>query len=180
MTGHIVSLVWPGVLAFLVWLFRDKIRELLPGSRFKKGDLEIVLGRAEEVAAKLPPVENGVEHEMETSSEEFNRFLGMAKISPRGAVLELRSDLEAAVIRAAKLHAEYESPPATVETFIDADRYLREHGYVGPATSRLLGDLRSIGNSVAHGGAADLEEAIRYRQLTIKAMARLRQVADKA
>jgi hypothetical protein len=171
MTGHVVSLAWPAALAFSLWLFRDKIRELLPGSRFKKGDLEVVLGKAERVAAQLPPIENGVDDENE-KSEELDRFLEVAKISPRGAVLELRSDLEAAVLRSAKMHADYDSPPTTVETFSDAVGYLRQQDYIGAATSRLLGDLRSIGNSVAHGGAVDVEEAIRYRHLANKAMAR--------
>jgi len=178
MTGHIVSLAWPSVVLIGIWAFKEKLVEILPGSRFKKGDMEVELGKAEKVAARVPAIEDGAE-EVVKAADEYDLFMRMAKLSPRGAVLELRNDLEATVIEAANMHGQYDSPAHTVGTFGDAIEYLRDREQIGSATSRLLWELQSIGNSVAHGSIVDADEALRYRQLAYKAMARLKRLPEK-
>ena len=53
----VVSLAWPAAIFGSVWLFRDKLRTLLPLLRMKYKDLDVSfrLDEAEKEAAKIPP-----------------------------------------------------------------------------------------------------------------------------
>ena len=168
----IVSVAWPAAFVAAVWLFREKLTELLPQLRAKYKDVEISfkLDQAEKEAAQLPPAEEP----SEPTPEEETRFNQLASVSPRAAIQEVRRELEYAVWNAAvQKGLGVSDRPASM---LMMTRALRNKGIIGPQLSALLDDLRTIGNNAAHGGP-DLvftkEEADRFRALAVRAMADL-------
>src|SRR5438270_2509576 len=91
----IASLAWPAAFVAAVWLFREKLIELLPNLRVKHKDWEVSfrLNEAEKEARSLPPVAP----EALPTPEETSRFDQIAKVSPRAAILEYRAQLEQVV-----------------------------------------------------------------------------------
>jgi hypothetical protein len=168
----LVSLAWPAAFVVAVWLFREKLSELLPQLRAKYKDVEISfkLDQAEKEAAQLPPPEEP----SEPTPEEETRFNQLANVSPRAAILEIRRELEYAVWNIAVLHGLVD--PTKPTSLLVATRALRNKGLIGPQLSALLDDLRNIGNNAAHGGPEVVftkEEAERYRALAARVMADL-------
>src|SRR5215813_13350827 len=90
----IASLGWPLAIFGCVWLFREKLRELLPNFRVKHKDWEASfrLREAEKEAATLPPPAR--QDEIEPTPEEKNKFKILADASPRAAILEVRREIE--------------------------------------------------------------------------------------
>jgi hypothetical protein len=168
--GSIVSMAWPAAFVAAVWLFREKLTELLPQLRAKYKDVEISfkLDQAEKEAGQLPEPEVA----SEPTPEEENRFNQLANISPRAAIQEMRRELEFAVSNVAVSHGLASKP----QSLLMATRELRNKGIIGPQLSALLDDLRTIGNNAAHGGPEVVftrEEAERFRSLAVRAMADL-------
>ena len=165
----LVSLAWPAAFVAAVWLFREKLTELLPQLRAKYKDVEISfkLDQAEKEAAQLPPPDEP----SEPTPEEEIRFNQLANVSPRAAIQEMRRELEYAVWNAAVRNGIGDtSKPASMLMTI---RALRNKGIIGPQLSALLDDLRTIGNNAAHGGpelAFTKDEAERFRALAVRAM----------
>lgn len=159
------SLAWPAAFVFAVWLFRRELVKLLPLLRLKYGDLDISfrLTEAEKEAAGLPPPPAG--SAPEPTAEERDRFEQIAEISPRAAIVELRSELEDMLRRTAAAHNIRISPTKSLLYMV---RVLRSNEVIGPQTSALLDDLRVIGNNAAHS-TSDVqfrkEDALRYKNL---------------
>jgi hypothetical protein len=171
----IVSLAWPAAVFGSVWLFREKLTSLLPFLRVKHGKWEFSfrLGQAEKEAAALPPLPPTPE--AEPTPEEKKDFEEMAEISPREAILEVRSDIEETV-RSLAQKAELLTPK--VQSVLGLTRLLRNRNIIDAKTSSLLVDLRVLGNNAAHRPDAQFtkEEALRYRALADQAIAQLRQI----
>jgi hypothetical protein len=156
-----------------VWLFREKLIQLLPLLHVKGGGWEASfrLDQAEKEAAALPPAP--VEPESQPTPEEKSKFEQIAEISPRAAILEARTDVEEAVrtlARAAKLLT------PKVQSFLGITRLLRSREVIDSNTSALLDDLRTIGNSAAHSANAEFtpDDARRFRTLANNIINRLR------
>jgi hypothetical protein len=169
----IVSLAWPAAFVTAVWLFRDKLIELLPQLRAKYKDVEISfkLDQAEKEAALLPQLP-APEVPSEPTPEEEKRFDQLSSISPRAAIQEMRRELEYAVHNAAVRHGLASSQKGLLMGI----RELRNKGIIGPQLSALMDDLRNIGNKAAHGGPEvefTKEEADRFRALAVRAIADL-------
>jgi hypothetical protein len=144
----LVSLAWPAAFVIAVWLFREKLTELLLQLRAKYKDVEISfkLEQAEREAAQLPPPEEP----SQPTPEEETRFNQLASVSPRAAIQEVRRELEYAVWNAAVQNGlGISDKPASM---LMMTRALRNKGIIGPQLSILLDDLRTIGNNAAHGG----------------------------
>jgi hypothetical protein len=157
----IASLAWPAALVAAVWLFREKLIELLPNLRVKHKDWEVSfrLKEAEKEAQSLPPVAP----EALPTPEESSRFDQIVKISPRAAILEYRAQLEQVVRDFAQSVGMVESKMP----FASLVRELRKHELIDSHTSAILDDLRSVGNSAAHrtDNEFSLDEALRFRDL---------------
>ncbi|MGH6726851.1 MAG: DUF4145 domain-containing protein [Pseudolabrys sp.] len=169
----VVSLAWPLAFVAAVWLFREKIAELLPRFRAKYKDLELSfrLDQAEKEAAALPPAPASTE--AMPTAEERSKFDQIAEISPRAAILEVRSGIEEAV-RSLALNTKLLTP--RVQSFLGLTRLLRSREVIDSQTSALLDDLRVVGNNAAHNPISEFtkEEALRYRKLADQVIARLR------
>jgi hypothetical protein len=144
--GSLVKLAWPAALFGAVWIFRDKIEGLLPFIRLKYKDLDISFRfeEAEKEAARLPPVED---QQPQATPEEKSRFERTAEVSPRAAILETRTELEAYlrdVITNNRLSTGIVS--LSRHSFLQMTRILRNSNIIDSGTSALLDDLRVIGN----------------------------------
>lgn len=173
------SLVWPATMLGSIFIFRKKLIELLPRLQLKYKDTEAKfrLEQAEKDAAALPPPKNIPEEE--PTPEEKSRFEKIAEISPRAAVLEVRTDIEEAVQSLAK-SANLLTP--RVQSTVVLTRLLRNKDVIGRKTSALLDDLRVIGNNAAHNLQIEysLEEALLFRELANIVLAKLRSRQDSS
>lgn len=160
----LISLAWPAALVVCVWLFREKLNTLLPLLRMKYKDLDISfrLDEAEKEAAKIPPTPPSPD--LEPTPEEKTRFEQLAKISPRAAIVEIRSELEEAIKGVLQRRGRFLDKPVTLLT---ATRILRGEKVIDEATSALLDDLRAIGNDAVHNTNRDFttDDALRVRKL---------------
>jgi len=169
----LTSLAWPLALVACVWLFREKLNTLLPLLRMKYKDLDVSfrLDKAEQEAAALPPTPG--ETQPAPTPEEKDKFEQIAEISPRAAILEVRSDIEEA-IRSLANSVRLLTPK--VQSMLGLIRLLRSRNVIDAQTSALLDDLRVVGNNAAHQPDAPFtkDEAMRYRSLADQVIWRLR------
>jgi hypothetical protein len=171
--SSIVSLAWPAALFACVWLFREKLNTLLPllHMKYKELDVSFRFHQAEKEAALLPPSPDVAEEK--PTPEEKDKFEHIAEISPRAAILEVRSDIEEA-LRSLARSAKLLTP--RVQSMLGLMRLLRSRDVINVQTSALLDDLRVLGNNAAHSPDTEFtkEEALRYRSLANQAIAHLR------
>jgi hypothetical protein len=169
--GSLVKIAWPAAVFGSVWIFRDKIQGLLPLLRLKYKDFDVSFrfDEAEKEAAKLPAIENQA---APPTPEETSRFERTADVSPRAAILEARTEIEAF------LRDTLEDTPLATSTsssrplgFTQMVRILRNNNIIDHSTSALLDDLRVIGNKAAHDTAAVFtkDDALKFRDLAGKA-----------
>lgn len=167
------SMAWPAAILGSVFMFRQKLIELLPRLQFKFKDLEanFRLDQAEKDAAALPPPP--LTPETLPTPEEKSRFEQIAEISPRAAMLEVRTDVEEAV-RTLADSAGLLTP--RVQSTLGLTRLLRSKEIIDHQTSALLDDLRVVGNNAAHDAQAQfsIEDAKRFRALADRAITQLR------
>jgi hypothetical protein len=166
----LISLAWPAAIVVVVWLFRGKLVDLLPLARVKYKDLEFRFQEAEKEAAKLPPIPDSPD--TEPTPEEKSRFEQLAKLSPRGAILEVRADLEEAVRTFARTIGLIDDK--VYRPYAALLRLMQRHELVDQNTSALLHDLRAIGNAAAHNQSDPTEdEALRFYALAEKLIRQL-------
>jgi hypothetical protein len=169
----ITSLAWPAALFGSVWLFREKLTDLLPFLRVKHKEWEVSfrLDQAEKEAATLPS--SPAAPEAIPTPEEQSKFEQIAEISPRAAILEVRSDIEEAVGSVAKSTGLL---TPKVQSLLGLTRFLRSREVIDRQTSALLDDLRVLGNNAAHSPDTGFtkEEALRYRSLANQVITQLR------
>jgi hypothetical protein len=156
----LASLAWPVAIFATVYLFREKLLELLPSLRVKHKDWEASfrLEQAEKEADKLP-----AETEFQTP-EEQSKYDTLAEHNPRMAILEARLELEDAMKRLAYM---YQTTDKKNLSLAQATRALRAKHAIDEHVSAVLDDLRAVGNRAAHDARADFtkEEAQRFRRL---------------
>jgi hypothetical protein len=174
----LVSLAWPAAVFGSVWLFRDKLRTLLPLLRMKYKDFDVSfrLEQAEKEAAQIPKPPPSPD--LEPTPEEKSRFEKIAEHSPRAAILEKRAELEQVLRSVAEPYLTATSPRSWKTLALGSTiRILRKHGVLDERTSALLDDLRAVGNRAAHS-ADDSEftfaEAIQFGKLTDEAISLVR------
>lgn len=175
MVQSIASLAWPGAFVFIVWVFHQKLLELLPLLHFKHKDTEAYFRRAEKEAAEI--VQSAAEVQTPPPTPEEQKRL--TEISPRKAILELRRELEIALRNAATRLRILEPKNVSMITLI---RALREIGGIDPHTSALLEELRQLGNSAILYSSHEftVAHAAKYRDLSAKAIERLNAIPSAA
>jgi hypothetical protein len=166
----LTSLAWPVAVVICVALFRGRIWELLPRLHLKHKDFEASF-RLEKAEKEAKLLGAPVDQAPEPTPEERKRFDQLARLSPRGAILEARADLDSAVRRLAEDADISNSRRASLPSLI---RQLRAKEKIDPTISALLDDLRNVGNAAAHSDDDQeftFEDARRYRDLTDRALA---------
>lgn len=174
----LASLAWPIAFVAAVWMFREKVIELLPQlhARYKDVEISFKLEQAEKDAARIPPPPSSPD--LEPTPEERSRFERLAEYSPRAAILDKRAELEQVVKSAAEPYVSSSIAKSwKTLSLTTAVRALRQHSIIDEGTSALLDDLRTIGNRAAHSEDSrgiTVEEAIRFGKLTDDAIALIR------
>ena len=171
--GSLVKLGWPATIAFSVWLFRNKIEELLPYLRIKYKDIDVSLARAEQTAAALPPPPPPPPDvvEVEHKEEENFRFERFAEYSPRGAIAAMRIEVESAVRDLYQSLPNTEALAGRKPSMAEMTRLLRKSQKLSSGTLLLLDEIRLIGNQAVHGeGVVTTDDALRYRELAHQAI----------
>ena len=168
----IAAFAWPIALIVVAGMFRSKLLELMPKLQLKTGGVEASfrLEQAEAEGMALPPPPGDQAQEVPTP-EEVDRFVQLARLSPRAAILEQYAALENAVQLAAIRHNEGKIPKST----LTAIRLLRNNNIIDKHTAGILDDLRNVGNSARHGigdffGESD---AIRFKKLADQVITRI-------
>ncbi len=173
----LVSLGWPIAFVVAVWLFRKEIRSMLPRVRFKYKDVDVTfrLDEAEKVAKALPAPTPDSVPVLETQ-EEKDKFDKIAELSPRAAMLELRNELQGVVTDFGMYKGVIFKPPRNTLGYMV--RVLRNQAMIDVETTKILDDLRAIGNTAAHDDRAEItrDEAMRYKALVEVVLGRLRAI----
>jgi len=180
MFHSIVSLAWPAAVVACVWLFREKLVELLPQFRVKHKDWEASfrIEQAEKSAAELTPLPPSPD--LRPTPEEKSRFEKLAELSPGSAILELRRQIEDSATQLAERYGKFAIPPGKM-TLHNAIRVLRNQNIIDERTSALLDDFRVMGNRAAHSidDAFTTEQALRLRDLADYVLAQLNEAEAK-
>jgi hypothetical protein len=175
--GSLVTLAWPICFVIAVWLFRERITQLLPLLRLKYKDLDLSfrLDQAEKEVKALP----ASDQVSEPTPEEASKFEQLVHISPRAAILERSRELEAALSAYAKA---MDIPTTNFRGMLQLTRELRKHELIDHTTSALLDDLRAIRNSAAHASNAEIsdQDALRFGDLANRAIWQLNIAAGAA
>lgn len=171
------SLAWPVSVFLIALLFRKRIIEILPRLRLRYGEFDVSMHRladAEKEAAKA--TSPALEDAPKPTPEEKEKFNRIAEISPRGAILELRNELEDRVVKFAQARGAKLSPLHTSTTYVV--RVLRQMGLIDEVTSAMIDDLRVVGNAAAHdnGRSFTESEAQRFKTIYEVVGARLRAI----
>jgi hypothetical protein len=164
--GSLMSAAWPVAFVVAVWLFRGKLTELLPLLIFKYKDWQISFGldKAEADAKRLPTTPE-TELLPAPDAEERSRLQKLATLSPRGAILEARTDIEKAVNDFAEATGLARDKMQYSRTLSE----LRKNELIDKTTVDLLNELRQIGNAAAHNMSEPTEsEALRYQELAYR------------
>jgi hypothetical protein len=163
----IAKLGWPVAVCVIIWMFKNKLLELLPGVRVKHKDWEASfrLEKAEEAVASKALALPGKETVL--SPEEEDRFSDVVKASPRAAILETGATLEETLRRFARAHGILRDKGRTPSSYYIV-RELENRGMLDAGAAKVLNDLRAVGNSAAHGGeefSVTEKDAYRFRAL---------------
>lgn len=158
----IAAFALPAALVISVWLFKEKLAMLLLMFRVRHKDWEASFrwDKAEAEARKLPVTP--FDPDAHPTPEERSRFEQIARISPRGAILEVGAQLEESVRSYASAHglAHHSRRYALLI------RLLRSNRLIDANTSALLDDLRNISNAAVHNLSDPTEvDAIRYKRM---------------
>jgi hypothetical protein len=166
------SCAWPTVVGFVVYLFRKEIKPLLPYARLRlkhnDTEVDIRLEMAKETAEKLPQGESLPP----PTKEETDRFIKVAALSPRAAILESWLQVEEALMSLAET-AGLSTERGRSALFML--RWLRSNEIIDPPTASVLDDLRSVRNRVVHDYSfeSNMKEALGFRHLAEQAVAAL-------
>jgi hypothetical protein len=180
--GSLVKIAWPAAVFGAVWIFRDKIEDLLPLLKLKYKDLDVSFrfDEAAKEAARLTIVESG---ESEPTPEEKSKFEELAEISPNAAILEYRGEIETLLqdIIDTKLpqqtSANVSKSSYRSRSMGEMTRILRNNNIIDSNTSALLDNLRAIGNQAAHRVVVfNRDDALKFRDLAEKTMSTLKAI----
>lgn len=169
----VTSLAWPAAAVVCVYLFREKLNEILPRLHFRHKETEISfrLDAAAEEAERLPqPASENVPEQLPITE----RALRLAEISPSGLIWESWTEIESALRNLSKSQMPEGSQHGRTILHKVIIELLRR-GIVDETTFKLYDDLRKIRNEVAHHGSKPtFEDALRYYDLSQVLLANLR------
>tara|TARA_Y100000034_G_scaffold131201_2_gene191438 strand:- start:76 stop:681 length:606 start_codon:yes stop_codon:yes gene_type:complete len=178
----IEQVAWPIAIIWLGYMFRSEVRVLISRvSEFKYKDVQAKFDRelvgAEIQASSLPSstTSNAVRG---LEQLPYSKFIEIAEVSSRAAILEAWIELESSVFAASK------EAGIKVQNKYDAFHLIKqlyEQNRVPKETVNTFKSLRSLRNQAAHlpDFALDSDEATRYLDLALKVVASLAMVGEK-
>lgn len=162
----IFSLAWPAAFVLAVFMFKGRLKELLPflSLRHKDTEIRFRLGEAAQEAATLPVNDEAIK----ATDEETGRFDKIAKLHPRGAILEAWTNVEA-IVKEKLIASQTYSPFNGNMPISSTMRYLRRNGLITPTLLALFEDLRAVRNAAIHGTSRPTtEDALDFKRLSDK------------
>lgn len=170
------ALAWPGVVLYLVLQFRNRFESLLdrlteaslPGGI--TGKFSPAFERAQEVVDEIPEPEPAIVSGMERGAA-IEADARATETNPSGVIMEMwqqllaqaKELLESSGVRQGSSTVGRALPSQTLF------RMLKEHNLVKPEEMKLVDELRSIRNAVAHSQKKALPaDAERYRSFAEK------------
>lgn len=169
------ALGWPCAALVIVLVFRRPLLELLTLVRkVKYKDVEVELAKKEIFEARELATSKGSEKYDVLSIMELEHFKQLADISPRAAITEAWSRLEAAVYKAAQA-AGIEARPFGV-SFSSVLAALKASGAIDANGLRIIEKMRAIRNKAVHikteglsaSDAIDYVLAMKYAESVLK------------
>ena len=153
------SLAWPAVVAYLTFVMKDKIGELLPKlRRFKHKDTELEFSQGvEELKREAEETPEPISPELSESGDlgkQFDFLVQLAEVSPRSAVLEAWRQVENAAAKAI-----VRSYPQLGERDVLSPmdrRNLLKGKVLHDSEWRQYDELRKLRNKAAHSDEFDL------------------------
>lgn len=170
------ALGWPGAVLLIVLVFRRPLLELFTLVRkVKYKDVEVELAKKEiSEARELTTSKVGEKYEV-PSFAELEHFKQLADISPRAAITEAWSRLEASVYAAAK-GAGIEARPSGM-SFSSVLATLKTSGVIDGTSIRIIEKMRAVRNKAVHiqtdglsaSDAIDYVIALQHAEAALKA-----------
>lgn len=169
------SLAWPIAIVACVYMFRQRLNEILHRLQLKHKDTEISfqIEAAKDEADRLPPATSA---DAEPPSEHGN--LSETGVSPESLILRRWNELESAVRKAYASHEELNSAPRRRSTW-SLMKDLESSWALNRAVLRTFEELRSIRNKLVHGGFDDvptMQHAVDYSSLVDRVIASLEEM----
>lgn len=185
-SNMVSSLIWPVVVVFIVVILRRPLRELiadlgrrLRSIKFPGGEAEFSdeLAEIKEAAdeANLPPapitpLAGPLLLEVEGDERQWVR---LAELSPRAAVTEAWRQVEIAMREVAR---RFEIPERESRSPLTLIRALGKRQILTPDILAIVGDLRGVRNTAAHGLGVEITQtdAAEYVALAKRVITKLR------
>ena len=156
----LVSLAWPIAFVAAVYMFKDRVAELLPRLNVKYKDFQVSLTKAEVRAEALPEPQ-----EQPESTPEDDRFNQLLEVSPAVALVYLRRELELSLQRYAERRGLRDVPTYRLT------RRLRKEGLIDDVTYDVISDLQLTASSAAHSdNEVSKTDAVRFREVAERVM----------
>jgi hypothetical protein len=171
------ALAWPGSVLVIVLILRRPLTQLLPLlQRIKWKDFEAEFGEGlQEAKNSVQVVLAPEDTRLLPAPEEQGRLAKLAELSPRAAILEAWTTLEAEAIQYARTHYEVGGLPPSME-LPHAMRTLQEASAFPVPLRQVFRDLRALRNQAAHAPEFSLSaaDAIEFVGLVGRLIAHLR------
>jgi len=174
------ALAWPVSVFAIILLLRKAIQGLIASiheGRVKYKDLEFTFKRdLQQVRRSLP--QQPVPALPALEEPNITELMGLAQMSPRAAVIEAWTRLEAAAAEFAQRHAPPDVPKQRRPLmFLDV---LRQHDAIPPAVKTAFQKLRDIRNRTVHTPdfQPSVDDAEEYVLLTFAVIEDLRRIGE--
>lgn len=163
----IASLAWPAAMVWIVYLFREKLREILPLLRLKHNDTEVSfqLKEAADLAEALPAPPAGAPPEEDVRPTE--RSVHLAEMSPRAAIIDAYAAVESEITKMANERGMKINhlPAHRIMTALSAANA------VDSVSFRLFLDLHQVRNRAIHEQGSyeiSLDDALKFQDLAAR------------
>lgn len=179
----LTSLAWPAAAVVCVYLFREKLNEILPHLHFKHKETEISFRLAE--AAKEAEELTAKEPALAAPAERLpDRLLRLAEISPSAAIMEGWKDVEEAIkhVLINRLGPGHIGEKMGLIIPKKLLLQLQAEGEIDRETVNLFSDLLKIRNDVAHANdkpKPSFEDALQYYDLAQVLVSHLRSLPER-
>lgn len=173
---------WPMAVVAVFFMFRRRIRELMPMLFLKRGDTEIAfrLEKAEEAAAQAGPPLEPAPDQLDEQLGHGQRIAALIKISPRAAVADMRREMDLALQHVADIYPSREKQRVSTPTPFFQMIRLSKQGVIDELTANLYRELRRAAAAATHSREeVDAELAERFAIMSEQVIARLKSIAAR-
>ena len=178
----IASLSWPIATIILVLILRKPLKYLISSlGKFKYKDLEFEFRNLQAIGKSIPKLDKSKEiprNERIFYSSLEMQVADIAPRSPESAILICWTALEVAIHETVARLAISPDSPSYRSAMHNID-CLKQYSKLDMNSLMAITALRDLRNRVAHGGRADMEQALNYEKITTNVIKVLQNVESK-